>query len=455
MKFLLLNLKAGTRLLFFRRTGPSDFHFSPDQWVFLALLQVGYLCAADYLHIFPDGQLNIFAFSDVGLLLLSMMLAGYLVSRLWHDGRLLLAVPVLALSIALPFSLIAELTRWLWGSQVDELEWPAWLLAGWLAAAMLHGFYSLAGRRAVRASLGVVAAAIVLLPQLWFIGISSFWETPPFSAMEEDLLPPPIDGEDVMYKQPALLSEAFAGLQDQRKGIADMYFVGFAGDASQDVFAKEAAYAHSLLYERYGSKGRSLLLVNSSSTVDSLPIASITNLKLALRRVGDFIDDEEDVLMLFLTSHGSQDFELAVNFAPMPLNSLTPAALKRYLDEAGIKWRLIIVSACYSGGYVSALQNPYTIVMTAASPDRTSFGCDTDRDFTYFGEAYFRDQLARGVPLLQSFHNAAAQIEKREQQEGLTPSQPQLYVGEEIAARLPMWETSWQQRNCGADAAAC
>lgn len=249
-----------------------------------------------------------------------------------------------------------------------------------------------------------------------------------------------------MYAQSTLIAESLARLRAQTPGTADSYFVGFAGDASQDVFAKEVAYVQGLWDDHYDGEGRSLRLINNASTAGTLPIASITNLRLALRHIGGLMDSEEDVLVLFLTSHGAENFELAVNFAPMALNPLTPALLKGYLDESKIKWRLIVVSACYSGGYIPALRNPYTVIITAAAADRTSFGCDTARDFTYFGEAYFRDEVARGVSVLQAFVNAEANIKAREVKEGLTPSQPQLYIGDEIAARLPVWELAWRQR---------
>lgn len=452
MKHLLANLKAGTRLLAFRATEVSDFRFSADQWVLLALLLVG-LRAAEYWRV-PGGELNVFAFPDVSLLLLSMLFAGYLTSRLWRDVGLI-ALPVMMLSIAVPVSLFMDAAAWLWSGRPSLLEGSTWLIAAWGAWALARGVYVLAGRRAAHALIGMILTTIVLLPQALFIGLSDFWQAPAPSAFQEDLLPPPVDGEEIMYAQPALLEAAFSRLQPQRPGVADIYFLGFAGDATQDVFAKEAEYVKALWDERYDSKGRSLLLVNSASTADTQPIASVTNLELALRRMAEVMDPDEDVLVLFLTSHGSQEFELATNFPPLPLNPVTPEQLKRVLDDAGVKWRVLIVSACYSGGYVPPLKNAHTVVMTAASADRTSFGCDTDRDFTYFGEAYFRDELARGVPLLDSFRNAAANIEKREKQEGLTPSQPQLFVGDEIAARLPAWEASWLARRCAGRVEAC
>ena len=145
---------------------------------------------------------------------------------------------------------------------------------------------------------------------------------------------------------------------------------------------------------------------------------------------------DEDTLFLFLSSHGYRDHRLSAVQPPLELASLTPTALARLLQDAGIKWRVIVVSACYSGGYIEPLRDDNTIVITASAAERTSFGCETGRDFTYFGEAYFRDALERTRSFTQAFELAKASVAKREADEGLTPSLPQMWVGRAIGERL-------------------
>jgi hypothetical protein len=101
-----------------------------------------------------------------------------------------------------------------------------------------------------------------------------------------------------------------------------------------------------------------------------------------------------------------------------------------------VKWRVIIVSACYAGGFIEPLRDDNTVIITAASADRTSFGCEVGRDFTYFGEAYFRDALAKTRSLTDAFDLAREIVAKREAEEKLTPSQPQMWKGKAIAERL-------------------
>lgn len=455
MNSLLMNLRAGLRLLFFRGLAAGDYRVSADQLVLLAGLLTGLWFCVDWLRALPDPVLNVYAFADYGLLWSCVLFSAYLVSRLVRVPAAALALPVLILSAALPLSILLLAVDGLAASEFPEvLVWIAggyWL---WLAVAVARALYLVMGRSVVGAVGGFLFTVTVNILPLLVVGLGQFWEPAPEWAADQAAAPA-VDAEAVFYDQPARMAHTLAALRPQRPGVSDAYFIGFAGDASQAVFAKEVGYVRALWDEKWDTRGRSLALVNDPATVGETPIASVTNLNTALRHIGRLMDPAEDVLVLFLTSHGSEDFELAVNLAPLALNPLTPEQLKAGLDESGIKWRIVIVSACYSGGYVAGLRDPYTAVMTAAAADRTSFGCDTERDFTYFGEAYFRDELARGVPLLQAFDNAAARIAQRERAEGLTPSLPQLFVGDEMAARLPLWETALYERRCGAQVGEC
>jgi hypothetical protein len=191
-----------------------------------------------------------------------------------------------------------------------------------------------------------------------------------------------------------------------------------------------------LLDRRFGTEGHSVNLINHLSTRDTVPLANATNLAVTLKQIGKVMDKEEDVLMLYLTSHGSKEHELAVSFWPLPLNDITPEKLRLMLDQAGIKWRVIVVSACYSGGFIKALANDHTVVATAAAADKTSFGCGTESEFTYFGEALFKDLLSHDQHLLSALDEAGSLIGKREQRENISASLPQMSVGHAIKTKL-------------------
>ena len=110
------------------------------------------------------------------------------------------------------------------------------------------------------------------------------------------------------------------------------------------------------------------------------------------------------------------------------------------LDEAHIKWRVIVISACYSGGYVEPLRNENTMVMTASDATHTSFGCGTESDFTYFGRALFDEELRRTTSFERAFESARTTIARREQAAGEEPSNPQIFVGPAIRAKLAAYE---------------
>ena len=95
-----------------------------------------------------------------------------------------------------------------------------------------------------------------------------------------------------------------------------------------------------------------------------------------------------------------------------------------------------MISACYAGGFIPALQNPDTIVIAAAAADKTSFGCSDDRDLTYFGEAFYRDALPGAASLEDAFARAKAAIAEREKKENEIPSDPQASFGNDLHAVL-------------------
>src|SRR5207302_6280342 len=102
----------------------------------------------------------------------------------------------------------------------------------------------------------------------------------------------------------------------------------------------------------------------------------------------------------------------------------------------GIKNRILIVSACYSGVFIKPLANDDTIILTAADESHPSFGCSNEREWTYFGDAFFNQNLRPGVDIEEAFRNAKATIAEWETREGLTPSNPRGYFGSALLSKL-------------------
>ena len=87
--------------------------------------------------------------------------------------------------------------------------------------------------------------------------------------------------------------------------------------------------------------------------------------------------------------------------------------------------------------------------MTASAADRTSFGCGTESAATYFGDALFQHALRFEDSFLKAFDDAKKIIADRERTEKRQPSNPQIFVGKSMAAKLPKLEADLRSRRSG------
>ena len=245
--------------------------------------------------------------------------------------------------------------------------------------------------------------------------------------------------EDILYLEPKLLADALAAVEPRRAGRPNLYLISVAGYADQNVFRREVEAVDILFADRFGTRGRSIRLINNRDTVTTTPLATRTALRQALKHVGALMDRDQDVLFLFLTSHGSKDGRFSLSLYPLHLIDLTAAELRQMLDESGIRNRVVVVSSCYSGAFVDALKDDDSLIVTASAKDRNSFGCSNEADFTYFGKAYFDEALRTSDSFIDAFDIATPAIAEREKKDNFTTSDPQRYVGANIAAKLSAW----------------
>ena len=249
--------------------------------------------------------------------------------------------------------------------------------------------------------------------------------------------------EAAFYEQPELLARTLDSIAEHQAGRHEWYFLGVASYAEQDVFMSEILQTKQLFDGRFNTAGRSVALINNPATWGEYPIATRTSIEHSLTRMGERMDADEDVLFLALSSHGSVDEngtpmgELAVSNPPMNLRQIDPFWLRTALDKSGIRWRVIVISACYSGTFINALKDPYTMIITASKSDNASFGCTDDADMTYFGRAFFSESLRQNNGLMEAFYDAASKIKEREILMGFQPSEPQLVIGEVMQLALP------------------
>jgi len=248
--------------------------------------------------------------------------------------------------------------------------------------------------------------------------------------------------EQVIYSQPRLLHDSLAKLSPRVPGKPNLYLITFAGDGGEDVFRNEAEYAAKMFAGRFGATVHPLVLANNPHTLERYPLASWSNLESSLDALASTMKPDDDILMLCLSSHGDPDHNLLVDLDPLPLDQIGAPDLAGILKKHPFKWKVVVVNACYSGGFVPSLHGPGTLVLTAARTDRSSFGCGSDSDITYFGRAWLVDALNRTPDFIDAFKQASGEIDQWEKKDELTPSEPQIDIGHGIADQLALWRKS-------------
>lgn len=356
------------------------------------------------------------------------------------------AKPRPAFGAVLALGLGAALLPLLFLSIVAAYLPPAWFWCS-AAAVVAHLFVYLArGLRAVTGRSQIAAAIVGVIFVVAFVRSSDVLDAIPDVWNPRDADPalsdPALsdatlaDREAALFEQADRIDAALEHIRRDASAGPEAFFLGFAGVGEQKVFSQEIALASRVLGERYRFGDRQLSLINDERHLDGAPLASVSGLDRALQGLAARMDVDRDVLFLAISSHGSADPAIAVSNAQFPFIDLTPADLADALHDSGIKWRVIIISACYAGGFIDALRDPQTIILTAAAADRTSFGCSNDRDLTYFGEAFYRDALPGAASLRSGFDAAKKALAERESREHERTSNPQAYFGAAMETKL-------------------
>jgi hypothetical protein len=442
---LTVNLKSGLRLAAGRKVGRSDFIYTIDQglWLLggLILLEIlmTYL-ATEKPALYSGYGLNHLGAAYLFDLVVLMLIARIAGANMPNTGRLAVAYLASMPAITIAFNLISLPERLLF-SYPQGGGLLLLLLFSWNLFIMIR-LLRIILRVEFPKTLYLAGLSILLsLSTLWFLPYTQIW----YSDAQDDRDQAyaklySLSVEDLFYSQNQMVDRVFETLRPQRPGTPDLYLVALGGYGLEKVFLNEAEYVRNLFDQRFDTRDRSLILVNNTETIDRYPLANRHNLSAALNGLGRIIDPDEDMLFLFMTSHGSRDHKFSVDFGPVPLDDISPAQLREALDDAGIRWRIIVVSSCYSGGFIDPLRTPETLIITAAADDRKSFGCGTKSEFTDFGTAYFKHALEQQPDFIKAFDIATKWIAEKERREKRTPSLPQRFVGTDIPGKLAQFE---------------
>lgn len=441
------NMVNGFRLAFFQQI--SQDHLSVAWWQVAVFGLASLLIPVfyDVVSIGLNGEVEWSAIpsamAHLPIVLFAAIVVAYMLGRGDNTLRLLQIFLMIIVAVDLVIYGLNLVT-----AEIEPRRWARWLGNDygyilvlppiWLAVACAKAASEMAAVSAARKMIASIACAILLaLPLTLMHRQRSLWVEP--SESDESAAANEDGGmikEEIFYNQAKVLERELAAVQRGRLGVIDLYFIGMGGFAHQDVFMKEVASVSRLFRERFRSEGKTIQLVNNRKSVNSSPIASVTSLRASLKRVAEVMNRDEDLLFLFLTSHGSETRRFSLDFWPLRFNELDPTKLRALLDESGIKNRVVVVSACYSGGFINALKNEHTLVISASAHDKSSFGCSNEADWTYFGKAYFDEALRKTYSFVEAFEIAKPVLAQREKKEGYTPSDPQMALGEGIKPTL-------------------
>ncbi|QGZ28646.1 C13 family peptidase [Stutzerimonas stutzeri] len=232
-----------------------------------------------------------------------------------------------------------------------------------------------------------------------------------------------------LLRQGQLLTEALDAIPASTPAT-ELYSLTVAGDGRQSVFLREVDYVDRLLADRFAAHGQ-ISLVNHREHFTDRPLATRENLSRAIDRLSER-SGPEDLIFLYLTSHGSADHQLVLAQPRLALDDLAAPDLAALLEPLAERNKVVVISACYSGGFIEPLKSPNTLVITAARADRVSFGCSEQSDFTYFGRALFAEALQQTTDIAKAFTLAQTSVAEREQADHYQASEPQIWAPEQV-----------------------
>lgn len=252
--------------------------------------------------------------------------------------------------------------------------------------------------------------------------------------------PAPTAEEYAAWQEPGLAKQ-IAALQDGRDGTPQLFALLVGGYAQQSVFLNEVEGVSDILDGHFGSGVRTISLVNSEADPLRYPEVSWGNLEASLEALAAVMG-EEDMLMLFMTSHGTTD-AFGVTFHPASGRSTRMALAATEL--AGIfnarirNPAVVVVSSCKSGSFVDDFEGANRLVITASAADRNSFGCRDGRDWTDFGTYYFDTALREEPDFRKAFAAAIPLVEDSERwRPWAKASQPQIAEGAAFGTALEL-----------------
>jgi hypothetical protein len=387
------NLASGLRLALFMRVDAQSFRVSATQLVLLVLVSAAIDIDADWLRATGDARFSVAGLQGELFALGLLALTSAVLAAARRERSLYLALPVVILAsfpVVQVVHLLPDLSRA--AARVSDLARHVFEVAlyGWMFIVAARAVYVAADPgRGFRRAFAVLGGVLVIAP-LWFAPFTGplepWWRE--YDAVTAAGAMNPAS-EPVLAAQDFLMDRALENLDDERRGVTDLYFVGFAPDGRHPGFVSDVEAAQRAMNEHWNTAGRSVVLVNSPLTVAERPFATITNLRAALLEIGDLIDADDDIVMIYLAGSPGPGRTLAAVNPPLDLVDLSPAGLRQLLDAAGIRFRIIVVSTCEAGAWTDELADEETAVIASSAAGIRGDDCRGGLVASRFGDAFF------------------------------------------------------------------
>ncbi len=234
----------------------------------------------------------------------------------------------------------------------------------------------------------------------------------------------------------ALLGAALLSVPAAAAGFADWAAIVVAGDwhshsgAPSEVFDSGRRDVAADLARLGFSPGN---IAQFSVRSDTHPGTERADKQTIANELWDLSNRTSGGCFAYLTSHGSPDGMV------LGEGLLSPKALAGMLDNAcGSRPTVVFVVACFSGVFVDALEAPNRFVMTAARPDRPSFGCGDNDHYTFFDDCWLNS--VGGVSNFLALADAVrACVSRKEAEIHAFPSEPQLSIGTQLNGSVLSW----------------
>jgi hypothetical protein len=429
------NLAAGLRLALFMPVERVAFRISATQLILIVLLSAAIDIDADWIRAVHESRFSILGLHGEIFALGLLALTSALLAFLRGDGELYLALPIVLLA-SFPLIQIAhvlpDLPRANPAVSAKTKAILEYAVLAWMFAVAVRAVYVCADPLRPRRRLWAVGGGILVIAPLWLaplVGpLEPWWREFDATPSGPDAINPA--SEAVLAAQEFMMDRALDSLEDERPGVTDLYFVGFAPDARRPGFAADVDNAQRTMDERWNTNGRSVVLMNNPLTVAERPFASVTHLRKVLLEIGDVIDADEDVVMIYLTGSSGADHALTAVNPPLDLVALSPQGLKQLLDAADIRWRIVVVSTCQAGAWIDALKDDETMVIASSSGDVRGSDCSGGLRPTSFGDAFFGTAMRRNDDLAHAFEAARRDLA------GRRSAEPVMSIGPAIAEHL-------------------